>query len=222
MSRTLVAMLLGLCACATTEPGSSNGPDGSIDSGNGSGGHGGLDIGTGGEVGSGGRAGSGGLGDSAPRRIFVTDTIHDADLGGIDGADALCASQASAAGLEGEFNAWLSTLSSAAADRLSRSTVAYVLVDGTLIAKDWQDLTDGEIAARIDLDASGQLRGGDVWTGTLPSGLPYANGDCAGFTSSLATDGIALCGTTQSSLANWTANATPDCATRLRLFCIEQ
>lgn len=209
----LFGLLAVLCACGGTGSGSNPGLGGNAGSG-------GLGGNAGGSAGSGGRAGSGG--SAAERRIFVTNTVQDADLGGLEGADALCASQAAMAGLDGEFRAWLSTLGVAAADRLTRSTLRYVLVDGTVIARDWEDLTDGEIAAPIDLDASGQSRGGDVWTGTLPSGLPYANGDCVGFTGNSESDGIALCGTTQSSLANWTANATPDCSTRLRLFCIEQ
>lgn len=165
-----------------------------------------------------------------PLRIFVTDTAQDADFGGIAGADALCASQASEAGLDGEFRAWLSSVSSPVAARVTQSSRPYVLVDGTVIADDWADLTDGEIRARINLDARGDVRSGDVWTGTLPDGSSYTNDaaldagvptvDCEGFTS--GSGGVGLCGTTGSVLANWTANQTPDCATRLRLFCIEQ
>jgi hypothetical protein len=154
------------------------------------------------------------------RRIFVTDTIQNADFGGTTGADALCASQATAAGRRGEFKAWLSTISSPVLDRLTHSTVPYVLVDGTLIANDWNDLVDGSILTPIDLDANQRPRSGDVWTGTLPSGLPYTNDDCEGFTNGSA--GIGLCGTTASMNANWTANATPDCSVELRLYCIEQ
>jgi len=154
------------------------------------------------------------------RRIFVTDTIQNGNFGGTAGADELCASQAAAARLQGEFKAWLSTISSPVSGRLTQSSVPYVLVDGTLIANDWNDLVDGSIFAPINLDANQQVRSGDVWTGTLPDGLPYMNDDCEGFTSDSA--GIALCGTTASMNANWTANATPPCSTELRLYCIEQ
>jgi hypothetical protein len=154
------------------------------------------------------------------RRIFVTDTIQNANFGGTTGADELCASQAAAAALQGEFKAWLSTISSPVSDRLTQSSVPYVLVDGTLIANDWNDLVDGSILAPINLDANQQVRSGDVWTGTLPNGLPYTNDDCQGFTNGSA--GIGLCGTTASMNANWTANDTPGCSTELRLYCIEQ
>ena len=154
--------------------------------------------------------------------VFVTSTAQTADFGGIDGADALCASEATAAGLEGDFRAWLSTRESPVADRFVRSTVPYVLVDGTRIADDWDDLTDGTLQAFLNLDAGGIDRGGDVWTGTLPSGLAVEDpdSDCDGFTSGLA--GMALCGTTGSTNFTWTANATPPCDTPLRLFCFEQ
>jgi hypothetical protein len=172
--------------------------------------------------GSAGVGGAGGIGGSelTPSRIFVTDTTQDAALGGIVGANALCASQAAAASLQGDFRAWLSTSSSAAGDRLAQSGGPYVLVDGTRIADNWGDLTDGSIQAPINLDANGLTRDGDVWTGTLPDGSTYSGGDCEGFTSDSA--GLSLCGSTQFADNRWTAAQTPACSVPLRLFCIEQ
>jgi hypothetical protein len=152
--------------------------------------------------------------------MFITDTAQDADFGGIEGADALCASQATAAGLDGEFRAWLSTTTSSVADRLTRSAVPYLLVDGTVVANDWDDLVDGAIMARIDLDANGVLRTGDVWTGTEASGASHPNDDCTGFTN--GSSGVGLCGASNSTSATWTQNRTPSCSTVLRLYCIEQ
>ena len=113
-----------------------------------------------------------------------------------------------------------STADSSVADRLTQSAVPYVLVDGTRIADDWADLTDGSLQAVIDLDATGMSHWADVWTGTLPSGLAYTEADCDGFTN--GGMGSALCGTTQSINSSWTANQVPTCDTRLRLFCFEQ
>lgn len=214
MRPALLLASIGILACASTEaPGDSGidassdaATDASLDSGTDSGLDSGIDSGT--------DAGLSG------RRIFVTDGVQNADFGGLDGADALCTSQAAASDLGGEFKAWLSTMTSSVSDRLTHSSEPYILVDGTLVANDWDDLVDGSILAPINLDAGGQLRGGDVWTGTLPSGLPYTQGDCGGFTN--GTDGIGLCGTTVSTGAMWTANATPECSLALRLYCIEQ
>lgn len=85
-----------------------------------------------------------GGGDAGPSewRIFRTATTQTANLGGIAGADALCAAQAMAGGLDGEFKAWLSTVSSPVSDRVTHASGPYVLVNGTRIADDWDDLVD--------------------------------------------------------------------------------
>ena len=46
--------------------------------------------------------------------------------------------------------------------RFVQSTIPYVLPDGTRVADDWSDLTDGTIAAAINVLADG----------TAPNGLP--------------------------------------------------
>jgi hypothetical protein len=43
-----------------------------------------------------------------PCKVFVTSTVHDGNLGGLAGADAICNSLASDAGLPGTYKAWLS------------------------------------------------------------------------------------------------------------------
>ena len=210
---TLVCLALCACTSSTTAVQEDAGADAAVDAATDSGVDSGVDAGTDASVDA---------GDAGPseRRIFVTATVQTGSMGGIAGADEICATQADAAGLEGEFRAWLSTLASPVSGRLVESTVPYVLVDGTVIADDWDDLTDDSIQAPIDLDATGQPRGGDVWTGTLPSGEPYDGGDCDGFTSD--SSGISLCGSTQFVDTRWSAAQTPSCSTRLRLFCIEQ
>jgi hypothetical protein len=176
---------------------------------------------TGGAGGMEGTGGTAGGSEGTSSRIFVTSTGQNADLGGIAGADELCATQASEAGLQGVFKAWLSTKSSAAADRLAHSNGPYVRVDGTVIAQDWNDLVDGFIDAPINVGAAGQTLSGEVWTGTLVDGNPYSNDDCAGFTSS-GTSGFALCGSSGSTATAWTQSSTPNCSTVLRLYCVEQ
>lgn len=153
-------------------------------------------------------------------RIFVTSTRQNADFGGIAGADELCANQASDAGLDGDFKAWLSTRSSPVTERIAHGAEPYVRTDGRLLANDWDDLLDGALNAPIDKDADGESRSGDVWTGTLADGQPYEGDDCAGFTSSAG--GNAQCGDSESSTATWTENLTPSCSITLRLYCIEQ
>ena len=90
------------CACTGSESSPDAGPDASIDAS--------IDAGV------------------SERRIFVTNTVRNASLGGIAGADALCATQAAGANLDGDFKAWLSTISSSASDRLTHSSVPYASV----------------------------------------------------------------------------------------------
>lgn len=191
----------------------------------GTGGTGASGGGAGGAGGTGARAGSGGSGGAGGQTpeasvVFVTEAVQNADLGGIDGANAICQAEADDADLAGTFVAWLSTTTSSVTDRLVQSTAPYLLVDGTRIADDWDDLVDGAIQARINLDANGELRGGDVWTGTLLNGDSYPMDDCAGFTSD--STGVALCGSTGTADLRWTENITPSCSTQLRVYCVEQ
>ena len=194
-SRLALALaMVGWLACSGPSSGAGSAPDAGTDSG--------MDSGV------------------PERRMFVTSTVQTAALGGVAGADELCAMQAADANLVGDFKAWLSTLSSSVSDRLAHSSVPYVLVDGTMVASDWDDLVDGALLAPINRDASGQLRTGDAWTGTLATGASYLGSDCASFTSGSA--GAAQCGAVGSTTLTWTENIVPACSTRLRLYCIEQ
>jgi len=223
VSTLVLLLLLGCSSGDVTGSGGEGGAGASGDAGSGGAPGTGGDAGAGGAGGAAGSSGTSGTGGGtavSARVVFVTSGSHGGDLGGLDGADALCASEAAAAGLTGEFKAWLSTIDTPVSDRFVRSDVPYVRVDGTRIADDWADLTDGQIQAIINLDATATAQGGDVWTGTLSSGLSYTTSDCAGFTDgTIGTTG--LCGTTQS-INNWTFRGAPTCNTQLRLFCFEQ
>ena len=95
--------------------------------------------------------------DGDPCTVFVTSTSTTGNIGGVAGADAICAAQANAAGLSGRFLAWLSdTRGASPSARFNKSLGAYRLVDGTQIASSYADLTDGRIAAPINLDEFGE------------------------------------------------------------------
>lgn len=215
--------LVGLLACGSTDPGSSaTGGAGGTGGNDGIAGHGG-DAATGGNGGDGATGGNAGNGGSpSDRRIFVTSAVQTAGLGGIAGADEICATEAADANLQGEFKAWLSTTSSSVADRLSHDGGPFVRVDEMVVANDWADLVDGALLAPINLDANGQPRTGDVWTGTLETGASYTVDDCVAFTSGDNADGHAYCGSSTSTTATWTYNQRAACASTLRLYCVEQ
>jgi hypothetical protein len=89
--------------------------------------------------------------------VFVGSQAHSGNFGGITGADAYCQGLANGAGLPGTFRAWISagTYASSPASRFAKASVPYVLVDGTVIANNWADLTDGTIQHVINLDENG-------------------------------------------------------------------
>jgi hypothetical protein len=105
--------------------------------------------------------------------VFVTSGRYTGNLGGVDGADAKCQAEADAAGLTGEYKAWISDEASSPAAAFTKNGGPYVLAGtGTHVAEDWADLTDGNLAAAINIHASGNAidRGADTWTNTTTTG----------------------------------------------------
>jgi hypothetical protein len=99
----------------------------------------------------GGGGAGGGSGGGAPRTVFVTSVgPRPGALGGLAGADKLCQSLATDAGLSGTFLAWLSTDKESPSTRFTKSGPGWALVDGTMVAESWADLTDGSLLHAID------------------------------------------------------------------------
>lgn len=152
------------------------------------------------------------------KRVFATSTFHTGSFGGLAGADAICAARAAAAGLSGTFMAWLSASDGAPATTFTMAAVPYALVTGTVVASDWADLVDGALMHAIDRDENGNLVGGDVWTGTDPSGSAVP----ATCTDWSTTSGTGQCGSSGAADTAWTAVLIPPCSFTLRLYCFEQ
>lgn len=150
--------------------------------------------------------------------VFATSSKQSGDLGGLAGADGICAARAAEAGLPGTFLAWLSSPDISAGDRLSHAGIPYARTDGVEVAADWQDLVDGALAAPIDRDEHGEPVSGDVWTGTLASG-GRADLTCAGFAD---PDDSGVCGASDATGPTWTDNIRPPCTSGLRLYCVQQ
>ncbi len=89
------------------------------------------------------------------KRVFVTSTKHDGNMGGIAGADAICQSTADGESLGGTWKAWLATDNTdEPVDRFVQNPGPYVMLDGTIIANDFADL-NGYNTARIQVDETG-------------------------------------------------------------------
>lgn len=175
----------------------------------------------------------------AGKRVFVTSTTYNGNLGGALGADAKCQTVASAAMLVGTFVAWVSDAKDTPAGRFTK-VGPYKLIDGTLIANDWAELTSGKLRHAIDLTekggppptgsspfcTSGQPLG--VWSGTTPSGIKSSQDSCAGFTNgNFAFTSQVEFGDPKSLDSGWTtgnclnAGATY-CAKLAPLYCFQQ
>jgi len=160
--------------------------------------------------------------------VFITSTTYaTGNLNGLAAADAACQTQASAAGLPGVYKAWLSTTTTSAASRLTHSTHPYRLVDGTQVASDWTDLTDGTIAAPIDKTELGATVAMEfVWTDTNTDGSAAAY-DCLGWMSSSASN-LAGAGDSTNTNQMWTNRGVYYCdgslfgSTPRALYCFQQ
>lgn len=174
-----------------------------------------------------------------PKKIFVTSTLYSGDLGGLAGADAKCQARALAGGLDGKYAAWLSDSTNSAAARLSHATVPYVLVDGTVVAKNWTELTGGNLRAPIRLTelvdwppivphpewCSSTI----VWTNTRDDGsLPEKNHSCNNWTDGTSTardlKKTGVWGRANDE-SRWSMGCETDrvgCDAKLPLYCIEQ
>jgi len=156
--------------------------------------------------------------------VFVTSTQYDGNLGGLAGADAICQSAASSAGLAGSYMAWLSSSTQSPDDTFTKSAYPYVLPDRTIVATDWNDLTDGTILNVIEIDEYGSTIPGakTVWTFTNQDGTAQATGNnCSDWTN---TSGAQTGGTGRADFTDnrWTDSGSATCSSPWRLFCFEQ
>ena len=146
------------------------------------------------------------------KTVFVTSTPYDGDLGGLSGADDKCQAHADEASLTGRYKAWLSDASSSPSTRFIRA-YNYTLVDGSKIARDWTDLTDGNIGHAINVTENGDtITGSDAteaWTngtveGTIPNKSPLHH--CSDWSAVVGQTGSIKGGTGKSQLrsSGWT------------------
>ena len=154
--------------------------------------------------------------------VFTTSTTYNGNLPGVFGGDAKCQARAQAAGLEGNFKAWLSGSSGESAGaRLFHSPFPYVRVDGAKVADNWVDLTDGTLDDSFGVDEFGNPVGGEAWTGTDGSSFPVAARCNDWFSAS--GDVLGAVGNPSATNSFWSYKSTQDCdRTDVRLYCIQQ
>ncbi len=178
----------------------------------------------------GGGGGSGGTGGSSSEKIvFVTadDWPGLIGSGGTSGADTECQTAATNAGLSGTYKAWIGgVFGDDPNNNFLQATVPYRLVDGTTVADDWTDLTDGTLDNGIDLDENGaSVLAAPVWTqvnssgGRTGTGCPFGSSTPWNWVGTGKSGGRGLSGATDST---WTSNSTQTCEKLAHLYCFEQ
>jgi len=166
----------------------------------------------------------------AKKKVFVTSALYPGNLGGVTGADQKCNVLAQAAELSGTYMAWVSDETSSPNTRFTRGQFGYMLVEGTMVAKNWDDLTDGTLINGIDLDETGVKVTSTlgVWTGTTEQGttIEQAEANCNNWTSSDSSDGGIFTSAGASGPGpnddGWSAMEVSNCQNEYRLFCFEQ
>ena len=152
-----------------------------------------------------------------PNRTFVTSTTTDGAFGGIAGADAICSARATAAGLTGNFVAYVSDSTATATSRLASSR-GWVRVDGAPFADAPTAFSNGQVVFPIRFDEYGNDLGTvTVFTGT--AGGTAAPKHCLDWTSNLATEGGA--GTLSQFASAAMDGGSMACDQQRHLLCVE-
>ena len=161
--------------------------------------------------------------------MFVTDGIHRGDFGGIAAATAICNTEASNAGLPGDYRPWISAGNESPSTFWSRLSTPYVRPDGELIALDYTDLTDSFILTPISVTPALAQTSSNVWTHTLSDGSARSSASfsvtgCRDFTHSSFVDTSERAGTGRSTNfpQGWTESGTFRCITSLPIYCASQ
>ena len=155
------------------------------------------------------------------KRVFITSAAYTGNLGGLSGADALCANAAVAANKGGTWKAFLSSPSEDAIARMADVGPWHQqLSNGTLMKtfNNKANLTTAPLATLyIDEQGGGFASSpGTYWSGTLQTGLKAAS-TCAGWTSA----SYAVSGERGSS--GWWFNASDlRCDASQPIVCFEQ
>jgi len=173
-----------------------------------------------------------------PKVVFTTSATFNGNLGGLAGADKICATYATKGGLGGTYMAWLSDDTGSPSTRFKHGG-PYVLSDGvTLIANNWADLTSGTIRHAINLtESAGTPPAGTgactsilgpsvVWADTLENGTEWNSAaTCSNWSSTTGTfSGWA----TWNATTNWSLgcnggnSAAIGCGSTNALFCFQQ
>ncbi len=164
--------------------------------------------------------------DQYEKTVFVTSVSFKANLGGLAGADAKCQAEADGAASvvpSGTYLAWLSDGTDSPSTRFTKTAHPYLLPDGTKIAEDFADLTDGSILHPINIDSTGKSLGKQrFWSATNPDGTTAQSFlTCAGWVDPYAT-AKGTVGITIETGRLWSSEQYDRCKRSHQLACFQQ
>lgn len=165
-------------------------------------------------------------------RVFISSTLQDGNIGGVSAANQICQDLAEGSPLTqgGFYLAWISdNLGNSPDTNFNKATVPYQLVDGTVVASDYNDLTDCTnpdcIVNPIDTDQNNSSGPSNfIYTGTNSDGTATAD-NCNNWTDNTpgvfdGTEGLSFSTSIGSA---WTNNLNPvPCQLTQALYCFEQ
>lgn len=162
--------------------------------------------------------------ESAHNLVFTTPGDYTgAEIGGLEGADAICNQAAADAGLPGtQWVAWLSTTTTNAVDRMGDAR-GFVRLDGLPVADTLADILEGRMLTPIATDTSGAATWRQLWTSTRPDGTYGSDrrsmvGNCDDWTSEVGT---AVQGSSVGTGTEWTDWTELECSFATGFYCFE-
>jgi len=158
--------------------------------------------------------------------VFISSEVFQGfALKGLYGADQRCRSLAAKAGLlrPETFRACLSTPTSPATERLLHSRGRYILVNGLVVAQNWDALTSGTLQNPIMVDEHSQTQDTRVWTGSLQNGQPALGSEfCNDWDGEFALFVFGGEGLSAYTDSWWSFLENGECSSENRLYCFEQ
>jgi hypothetical protein len=164
------------------------------------------------------------------RFVFVTSGDPALQAGAIDGligADYQCRHRAAVMNFPNaeRYRAWISTSTVDARDRVEHHAGRYILVNGLIVAENWDEFASDSHQNPINVTEQSQTLIEQVWTGTQPDGTRVpAQTHCQDWTSSSASE-KGYAGDSTFTDASWTLDQLINpigCVNNGALYCIEQ
>jgi len=169
-------------------------------------------------------SGADGVG-SSQHRIFVTSTTHTGNLGGLDGADTICANLANAQGLELTYKSFLGSNSTRLLNRFSFSGAVYNISNGDRfkVVDLGSELFEADIESLkqlIEYDETGASVSGLVWTGSDSEGQNTSSVSCTDWTTDSGAVNGSVGDNTRTSGFYLEDLPNQNCSLSYRLYCI--